>query len=57
MTEAHARKDSDIEYQLLLDAIYLKYHYDFRAYAGSSLKRRLRTAMERTAPMGMQPSM
>lgn len=47
MTEAHARKDSDIEYQLLLDAIYLKYHYDFRAYAGSSLKRRLRTAMER----------
>ena len=40
-------KDADIEFQLLLDAIYLKYHYDFRAYAGSSLRRRLRTAMER----------
>lgn len=40
-------KETDIEFQLLLDAIYLKYHYDFRAYAGSSLRRRLRTAMER----------
>jgi chemotaxis protein methyltransferase CheR len=25
--------DFDIELQLLLDAIYLKYHYDFRGYA------------------------
>lgn len=40
-------RETDIEFQLLLDAIYLKYHYDFRAYAGSSLRRRLRTAMER----------
>ncbi|RRS05858.1 protein-glutamate O-methyltransferase CheR [Aquabacterium soli] len=40
-------KDADIEFQLLLDAIYLKYHYDFRAYAGSSLKRRLKSAMDR----------
>lgn len=39
--------DFDIELQLLLDAIYLKYHYDFRGYAPASLKRRLRTAMER----------
>ncbi|WP_028080240.1 CheR family methyltransferase [Solimonas soli] len=39
----------EIEMQLLLDAIYLKYHYDFRAYAGASLRRRLRTALERFA--------
>ena len=35
-------EDFDIELQLLLDAIYLKYHYDFRGYALASLKRRLR---------------
>jgi chemotaxis protein methyltransferase CheR len=40
-------KDFDIELVLLLDAIYLKYHYDFRGYATASLKRRLRTAMSR----------
>lgn len=28
-----------------LDALYARYHYDFRGYARSSLKRRLRTAM------------
>ncbi|HEX2539991.1 MAG TPA: protein-glutamate O-methyltransferase CheR [Caldimonas sp.] len=39
--------DSDIELQLLVEAIYLKYHYDFRAYARASLKRRLGTAMAR----------
>ena len=39
--------DSDIELQLLVEAIYLKYHYDFRAYARASLKRRLGTAMTR----------
>jgi chemotaxis protein methyltransferase CheR len=37
----------DIELRLLLDAIYLKYHYDFRGYAGASLKRRLKTALGR----------
>jgi chemotaxis protein methyltransferase CheR len=42
-----ADRNFDIELQLLIDAIYLKYHYDFRGYAGASLKRRLRTAMER----------
>ena len=38
-------RDFAIEMQLLIDAIYLKYHYDFRGYATASLKRRLRTAM------------
>src|SRR4029079_7154696 len=37
----------DIERQLLIDAIFLKYHYDFREYALASLKRRLRAAMAR----------
>jgi chemotaxis protein methyltransferase CheR len=40
-----ADRNFEIELQLLIDAIYLKYHYDFRGYAGASLKRRLRTAM------------
>src|ERR1700733_3959624 len=37
----------EIEYRLLVDAIYQMYHYDFRSYAVASLKRRLRTAMLR----------
>ena len=37
----------DIERRLLFDAIYLKYHYDFRGYAEASAKRRVRTAMIR----------
>ena len=40
-------RDFDIELRLLVDAIFLKYHYDFRDYAGASLKRRLTTAMSR----------
>jgi chemotaxis protein methyltransferase CheR len=40
-------KDFDIELQLLLQALYLKYHYDFRGYAAASLKRRLRGALPR----------
>jgi chemotaxis protein methyltransferase CheR len=40
-------KDFDIELRLLIDAIYLTYHYDFRGYANASLKRRLRTVMIR----------
>ncbi len=40
-------RNFDIELQLLIDAIYLKYHYDFRGYAQASLKRRLTTAMSR----------
>ena len=37
----------DIELPLLLEAVYRKYHYDFRGYAAASLKRRLTQAMER----------
>lgn len=37
----------DIELRLLVDAIYLKYHYDFRGYAAASLKRRVTAAMSR----------
>jgi chemotaxis protein methyltransferase CheR len=42
-----ASADIHIEMQLLIDAIYLKYHYDFRRYALASLKRRLTSAMIR----------
>jgi chemotaxis protein methyltransferase CheR len=34
-------RDIEIELRLLIEAIYLKYSYDFRDYAGSSLKRRV----------------
>ena len=37
----------DIELRLLVDAIYLKYHFDFRSYATASLKRRMTAAMDR----------
>lgn len=36
----------DIEIHLLLEALYRRYHYDFRHYALSSIKRRLRQARE-----------
>lgn len=36
----------DIELDLLLEAIYLRYQYDFRHYAKASLKRRVRHACE-----------
>lgn len=36
---------SDIEQRLLIEAIYLRYHYDFRSYAQASLKRRLNVAL------------
>lgn len=39
-------KAEDIEIRLLLEALYLRYHYDFRNYAQASLKRRLRQARE-----------
>ncbi|MEK8033028.1 CheR family methyltransferase [Ideonella sp. DXS29W] len=38
-------KTFDIELRLFVEAVYLRYHYDFRAYAPSSLKRRLRAAL------------
>jgi chemotaxis protein methyltransferase CheR len=37
--------DFDIELPLLIEAIYVKYHYDFRQYARASLKRRLTAAL------------
>lgn len=40
-------RNFEIEMQLFVDAIFLKYHFDFRGYAGSSLRRRLRSAMSR----------
>jgi chemotaxis protein methyltransferase CheR len=39
--------DFDFELRLLLDAIFHKYHYDFRSYAGASLKRRVQVALNR----------
>ncbi|HEY6483026.1 MAG TPA: CheR family methyltransferase [Steroidobacteraceae bacterium] len=40
-----ARPDNDIEQQLLIEAIFQKYHYDFRHYAAATMKRRLTAAM------------
>jgi chemotaxis protein methyltransferase CheR len=37
----------DVELRLLLDAIYEMYHYDFRNYSASSIKRRLGVAKDR----------
>ncbi len=39
-------KTEDLEIQLLLEALYQRYHYDFRHYAQASIKRRLRQALE-----------
>lgn len=39
-------KTEDIEIRLLLEAIFQKYHYDFRGYAMASVKRRLNQARE-----------
>lgn len=49
MSEKIAKADSnfDLEIELLILAIYHKFHYDFREYARASLKRRLRTALPR----------
>jgi len=40
-------KEFDIEFRLLIDAIYHMYHYDFRGYTSASLKRRMRSALVR----------
>jgi chemotaxis protein methyltransferase CheR len=42
-----ASREFEIEFGLLIDAIYHLYHYDFRGYAPASLRRRLRAAMAR----------
>jgi chemotaxis protein methyltransferase CheR len=39
-------KTEDIELRLLLEAVYHKFHYDFRGYAMASIKRRLSQARE-----------
>src|SRR5665213_1748019 len=36
----------DIEIHLLLEALYRRYHYDFRHYARASIKRRLKQARQ-----------
>ncbi len=36
----------DLEIRLLLEALFARYHYDFRNYAPASIKRRLRQARE-----------
>src|SRR5258708_34007581 len=42
-----AGREFDVEFRLLIDAIYHIYHYDFRGYAPASLRRPLRAAMSR----------
>jgi len=46
---AHLKKicqnQVDIELRMLMEAVYLKYNYDFRDYAGASQKRRVLAAM------------
>ncbi len=37
--------DFDIELKMLVEAVYLKYNYDFRDYTGASQKRRILVAM------------
>ena len=46
MTAGRSRRHGavDIEIQLLLEAIYLRYQHDFRNYAMASLRRRVRQA-------------
>jgi chemotaxis protein methyltransferase CheR len=44
-----AGPEFEIELELLIEAIYRLYHYDFRGYAVASLRRRLRAAMVRLA--------
>jgi chemotaxis protein methyltransferase CheR len=41
-----SEKLEDIEIRLLLEALYFRYHYDFRNYAMASIKRRLKQARE-----------
>jgi chemotaxis protein methyltransferase CheR len=45
--EAAGAREFDLEFRLLIDAIYHVYHYDFRGYAPASLRRRMKTAMGR----------
>jgi chemotaxis protein methyltransferase CheR len=42
---APAMSDVDIELRMLVEAVYLKYNYDFRDYTGASQKRRVLVAL------------
>ena len=42
-----ASRKFQIEFDLIIEAIYHLYHYDFRGYAAASLRRRMRMAMTR----------
>ena len=41
----HPPDDVDIELRMLVEAVYLKYNYDFRDYTGASQKRRVLVAL------------
>lgn len=43
----HDAELRDLEIRLLLEAVYLRYHHDFRKYATASLRRRMSQAMTR----------
>ncbi|HNK79060.1 MAG TPA: CheR family methyltransferase, partial [Nitrospira sp.] len=47
MTPDTTVSTEDIELRLFLEAMYSRYHYDFRGYSKASLKRRLLLACER----------
>jgi len=47
MVDELARRSFEVEMRLFIEAIYLKFHYDFRHYARASMKRRLQAAMAR----------
>lgn len=46
MSDFRAEKTEDLEIHLLIEALYQRYHYDFRNYSLASMKRRLRQARE-----------
>ncbi|MES1186182.1 MAG: protein-glutamate O-methyltransferase CheR [Myxococcales bacterium] len=45
--DSHDVRQFDLELKLFLEALYLRYDYDFRHYAHASLKRRITAAMTR----------
>jgi chemotaxis protein methyltransferase CheR len=47
LAEEQAGGEFGLELKLLVEAIFRKYHYDFRRYARASLRRRLKVAMNR----------
>lgn len=46
LTDIGSNETEEIELKLLLEAIYVRYHYDFRSYSLSSIQRRLRRARD-----------